>query len=310
MKSKWAKSFAAVLVTGLLFWYFYQTIEFGEVAQAFRMVRLPWMGLAVLAYCMTYPLRAFRIYYLTRTQEGCGFLQVQKICCRHQFYGRILPFKAGELSLVYLLKKEGISLGAGSTVLLLIRLFDVTMILLSFFFCNFFVRTRVFPAGLLIAALVLVCLVFVGVLFLARHTGFVQKLPKKLRPVAGKICNVLSASVATPKDLIVLGLVSLGLWALVYLSMHSVVLAFAQEVSFCETVVASFLASVAAFLPVNGIGGFGVTETGWTLGFTLLGLDRTMALSTGVASNTMSFCVICLFGLLSYIPATRRNNNV
>ena len=311
MKNKAVKIVGSVLVTVLLFSYFYKTVDLREVAGYLKTVRWEWMAVAALAYCMTYPARAFRIYYLTRNSGNRSFLQTQKICFRHQFFGRIIPFKVGDLSLVYLLKKAGVSVGEGGAVLLLIRLFDGVIIILSFLLCNLFVNMDVIPPWILLLVLALViAAIFIVPVLLTRYSALLEKLPGKLYHIIEQIRQMMTQSVATPKNFCVIGLVSLMMWFFVYLSMHGVVLAFSQQVSFFETVVASFLASAAAFLPINGIGGFGMVETGWTLGFTLLGMERTAALSSGVVSNTMSFFIICFFGIISYIPMNRRNQNV
>ncbi|MBE7043401.1 MAG: flippase-like domain-containing protein [Ruminococcaceae bacterium] len=311
MKNKLAKIAGSVLVTVLFFYYFYKTVDFGLVAEYVKTVRWEWIAVAALSYCLTYPVRAFRIYYLTRNSGNHSFLQTQRICFRHQFFGRIIPFKVGDLSLVYLLKKAGVSVGEGGAVLLLIRLFDGVIIILSFLLCNLFVNMDVIPGWILLLVLALaIGAVFFTPFLLSRYVHLLQKLPEKLYRAVEQIRIMLTQSVATLKNVLVIGLVSLIMWFFVYLSMHGVVLAFSQPISFPQTVVASFLASAAAFLPINGIGGFGMVETGWTLGFTLLGMDRTVALSSGVVSNTMSFLIICLFGIISYIPVKRRNNNV
>lgn len=311
MKHKPAKIIGSVLVTVLFFYYFFNTVDFSEIARFVKTVRWEWLAVAAGAYCLTYPARAFRIYYLTRHSGNHSFLNTQRFCFRHQFYGRIIPFKVGDLSLVYLLKKAGISVGEGGAVLLLIRLFDGIIIILSFLLCNLFVNMEVISGWILLLILALaVAAVFVMPVLLFRYSCFLQRLPEKLYRAIEQICTMLKQSVATPENFLVIGLVSFVMWFFVYLSMHGVVLAFSQPISFYETVVASFLASAAAFLPINGIGGFGMVETGWTLGFTLLGMERTEALSSGVVSNTMSFLIICLFGIISYIPLNRRNKNV
>lgn len=310
MKNKQVKIAGSALLSMLFFYYFYKTVDFSEAAGYAKHLRWEWMAVAAAAYCMTYPLRAFRIFYLTRNSGNQSFLKTQRICFRHQFYGRIIPFKVGDLSLVYLLKKAGVSVGEGGAVLLLIRLFDGVIIILSFLICNLFVRVNLVPEWILLLILALaVAAVFLFPVLLSRCSGIIRKLPDKIRHAAEQIQLMLTQSVATPQNFLVIGIVSFVMWFFVYLSMHGVVRAFSQPVSFFDTVVASFLASAAAFLPVNGIGGFGVVETGWTLGFMLLGMERSVALSSGVVSNTMSFLLICIFGMLSYIRIHRRSKS-
>ena len=313
-RNRLVKTAASVLLTLLLLYYFYRTVDFRQVALYVKGVQWGWMAAAALAYCLNYPVRAFRIYYLTRHAGQKSYLQTLQICCRHQFYGRIIPFKVGDLSLVYLLKQiRGVSLGVGGAVLLLIRLFDGVIIILSFLICNLQVNLRVLPGWVLLLILAAaIGFVLVSPCLIACVAGWLKRSPaanrpavKKIENTAEKIEEMMKSSVATPKNILVIGLISLVMWFFVYFSMHGVVRAFGQDISFYQTVVASFLASAAAFLPINGIGGFGMVETGWTLGFTLLGMERAAALSSGSVSNTMSFLLICMFGMLSYLPIWR-----
>lgn len=314
-RSRWVKVALSVLLTVLLFSYFYRTIDLGEFLASVREASWGFVLLGALMYCMTYPLRAFRIYYLTRHAGNAGFGKTQAITFRHQFYGRIIPFKVGDLSLVYLLRSYAdVPLPQGSAVLVLLRVFDAFVIILSFLLCNISVSMRLFSNWILVAVLAALAAVLLCAPFaITRAADWIRKRGiyrrRAVRRLVDAVLNVrdmLVHSVASPKNFAVIGLSSALLWLFVYLSMYFVIAAFGQQVTLAETVVASFLASAAAFLPINGIGGFGAVETGWAVGFTLLGVARPVALASGVVSNMMSFVVICVFGLVSYLGGLKR----
>ena len=240
-------------------------------------------------------------------KDSVTFGSVLPICLKHQFFSRIIPFKAGELSLIYLLKKSGASVAKGGTVLIILRILDALVMVASFIICNFFADTGGWLSNLAAAALVvgLASAVIVITAF-PKITGYLKsrnktKTAELAEDVAGLLKNI------SAKDYLVLILSTVVLWIFVYLSMHFVAVAFFRGLSVAQTVAASFLASVAAFLPVNGLGGFGTTEAGWTLGFSLIGMPRDTALVSGVISNLMSFVIITAGGLISVI---RGKNNV
>ena len=292
----------SVLITVLLLIAMLRLWGSGDIILAFSSAKPVYILVAVFVYVLTYPVRSFRIYYMARKNPDVSYKKVLPVCMQHQFYSRIFPFKAGELSLVYLLKTNcRLNVSKGSTVLLFIRFFDIIAIVTSYLICNIFVMSDGVVSKLALFGLLGVCVCAVIIMkmfpcitsFLRKHKK--EKIAGNLDDVYGMLREQKAA------DLAVMIFLTAFLWMLVYLSMHFTVMAFCDSISVSETVVASFLASVAAFLPINGIGGFGTTEAGWTLGFTLIGMDKNTALISGLVSNLMSFVIICVFGLISFL---------
>ena len=314
MKKKIINIFISVVITLLfirtlaLIWSSGDVVE-GIVNADFRFVLL-----AALCYIFTYPLRAFRIFYLAGCNNGITYGKILPVCFRHQFYGRIIPFKAGELSLVYLLKKRcGISISEGGTTLVLLRVFDGFVMVLSFIICNLFVGMGGIVSYIAGAGLItLVALCSLGIALFPKVICYLKK--KKLSGPVSVAENVWEmVNNLKVADFAMLFLSTVVLWVFVYLSMHFVAYAFVSSLDIVHTVAASFLASVASFLPVNGLGGFGTTEAGWTLGFMLIGIDKSTAVVSGVVSNLMSFVIVCVFGLISFAKrgggSVSNNNN-
>jgi uncharacterized membrane protein YbhN (UPF0104 family) len=61
-------------------------------------------------------------------------------------------------------------------------------------------------------------------------------------------------------------------------------------------VVGSTFASLAKALPFVTIGGFGAHEAGWTLGFSLTGMETTVAITSGFAVNILTLLMSLFFG--------------
>lgn len=308
--SRLCKIVFSCLLTVFLFYYFFQTIDFSLFLSSLYTISWGWVGVAALCYLCTYPIRGYRIFYLTKHCSALTYSKTLLLTFRHQFYGRIIPFKVGDLSLVYLLKSRGnVGMPEGSAVLLLLRLFDGFIILVSFLICNLAVRVPLFSSYIILGIL---ALLLGGLLvtpwliqkitdWLKHHHYFNKNLIKKGSDAFSQIRTLLLQAVVSGRRFFMLMGNSLLLWFFVYLSMHFIVVAFGQSFLLSETIVASFLASAAAFLPINGIGGFGAVETGWVIGFTALGMNQAVALSSGMISNIMSFVVICLMGLYSFL---------
>ena len=294
MKKKIINILISVIITLLLLKAVSGIWSEGNITAGVKQIKPLFLIFAMVCYVMTYPLRSFRIYYMMRNSADISFLNILPICMRHQFYSRIIPFKAGELSLVYLLrKKHGASVVHGSTILLLLRIFDAAVMVLSFIICNFCENTGGWLSYLATALLAGVVLSAVIMFFaFGRITEFLKRKGKnRLAGVFEDVSNLVKTISA--KDIAALFLSTAVLWMFVYLSMHFVAVSFFPGLKFTNT--------VAAFLPINGIGGFGTTEAGWTLGFTLIGMPGDTALISGVVSNLMSFTIVCIGGLISYL---------
>lgn len=301
------KKLLSILISILITIFFVQSalnltnFDFSESTDRFK---ISLFVFGTLCYAATYIFRAFRIHRLSKSEQS--FFRTLFVCFRHQFYGRIIPFKAGDLSLVYLLGKFcGKSAESAGGTLIAVRFFDGAIMLSAFIICALF---SMGGTGLYIILASLLLAVLLGTPFIAKKfICFIgNRFPKnKFIQFINKICTSLSEF--SVKDCITAVGSTTALWFFLYLSMHFTALSFGIETTLPQTVTASFLASAAAVLPVNGLGGFGVTESGWTAGFVMIGADRNAALSSGIASNLMSFAVICIFGAISFIPGGKKD---
>ena len=73
------------------------------------------------------------------------------------------------------------------------------------------------------------------------------------------------------------------------------------EIGFAEAAFGSSVSVMTNVLPVNALAGFGTQETGWVLGFGLLGIDRELAFSTGVSVHLVQLAHVIAFGALGHL---------
>lgn len=298
MKKKIIGIIISILITVLFVKTAAKLLDF-ETLKAIGGFDKPLMLSAAVCYIFTYLFRTFRIHYTAKPEKGFGTTLL--VCFRHQFFGRILPFRTGDLTLVYLLSKYcGRTVSSAGGTLLAIRFFDGAVMLSSFLICTALSVGK--TAAYIIYAGAAAVLILAVLPFAASKAtaALARRFPKnRIVRFAEKIRISLSALSA--KDVFVLLASTIVLWVFIYLSMFFAAKAFGIEISFISAVSASFLASAAALLPVNGLGGFGTTETGWTAGFVLFGAEKARALASGIASNIMSFVIICIFGAVSLL---------
>lgn len=228
------------------------------------------------------------------------------------FMARIMPFRTGELALPYLLGRHGAETSARAFVLLVwLRLMDAWLLagLLaigvvlhvgdgdgSLFwyalaaFAGFSVALFWLGAGLR--------LFFGGAVWALSRRG-VQRL-SAFRSLAEKVAeaadSVGALSVARRGAAVSW---TLAVWGLQFVIFAAILRAYGADVSPLDVVVGVSLAQLAAALPLPSVGSVGTHEVGWVIGFGFVGLDRSLAVVSGVAAQVFTLVFAGCVALLS-----------
>jgi uncharacterized membrane protein YbhN (UPF0104 family) len=96
-------------------------------------------------------------------------------------------------------------------------------------------------------------------------------------------------------------LLTIPLWGGVFLFYAVLVRGLGLDATLMEATFGSALAVLSNVLPVNGFAGFGTQEAGWVLGFAALGVERDLALATGLGAHVVQLVNASLFGLLGHV---------
>lgn len=283
--------------------------------------RLEWseVVLALLIHFGIYVVRAARFLVLLPAPARVPFGGVLTASSAHNLAAYVLPAKTGEASLVVYLKTHcGVPPSAGLASLLVSRLLDlatlalalsaacvvllaggvtdvpdwagpgaVTLLLASLGFLLAGARAELAPR--LVGALVR----SVGLAESAlgrRVLGLVERVSEALR-VAGAEGRYARAA-----------LLSLAVWGGVFAFYAYLARAVGLDgLGFAGATFGSSLAVATNLLPINAFAAFGTQEAGWALGFGLLGVDRELALSSGVAVHLVQLFDVCLMGLIAHL---------
>ena len=75
-----------------------------------------------------------------------------------------------------------------------------------------------------------------------------------------------------------------------------------EHFTFAEATFGSSLAVMFNLLPVNGVAGVGTQEAGWVTGFSqFLGVDRSVALSTGIGCHLVQLFNVVVMGIAAHL---------
>jgi len=292
-----------------------------EVLQA--LVRLsPGVYFAALGlHVVTYALRALRFQLLTPADARPRFRQALAVAAAHNLASYVLPFKAGEASLVLYLRLQcGTPAASALAALLVSRFLDGASLCAGLAVACYTLHARgtgvalgwLAPASGLLVLLALLFLVLslrgdllvhgVGRPLRWLRVGRVR-LGRRLLERADGLALALRAA-SGRRRLFGAALATAPMWFTIFgfYALLARALGIPAEVSFLERTFGASLASLFNLLPVNAAAGLGTQELGWVTGFhVVLGVDERLALTSGVGVHFVQLFNIVLMGFLAHL---------
>jgi len=288
-------------------------INFRDLSQLLFAIKPAHLILGGFVYLCKASVRSYRITRLNKS-SSLSHLRMLRLSLASSLASQILPFKLGEFSYVYLLKKDDkASLSQGLSSLVILRVFDVLAVAILFLgislweglpddLSTYYVPILIFMGGVAFAF---------GIWMLAsRLKGFalgqlrrlkVFSLPaveKSLQGVESIIDSLKQYKSAEYPLFILLAVLE---WLINYATFHVIMLGMGFTPSFFVTVVAVSFSILASILPINSLGNFGTQEAGWATGMILMGYSKVDAISSGFATHLITLGYMLLFGGIAWI---------
>ena len=306
------KKFLFPTVIGLVFIYFLFTlIDLKESYDHFIGIKPYPFFMAFLLYVVQYLMLALRWKILVKAEIGIAPLFA--VTSIHNMTNNIMPFRTGEATFPYLMKRYyNVGLGDSTAYLIYARVFDLLAIMVFFFVSLIFSYDSVLETfrGLereslkfLTYLVILISIVFIlyriidgisksgveggGVVPVGLKKGF-QSLMRGMKSVEVlKIFSKLSIS-------------SLAIFLARYTFFMFALATFGVDLPFYKVITAATMAILAAVFPVQGAGGFGTIETGWVMGFILIGVDKELALMAGLGTHMLRLIFSLIFAAIAF----------
>jgi uncharacterized protein (TIRG00374 family) len=282
----------------------------------------PWIFFLCLAiHTVVYVLRALRLLSLVPENQRPTFPAMLAVVAAHNLASYVLPAKSGEATLVIYLKGLcRVSGSAGLATLIVSRLYDFTVMCAMMSVATAgMVATEHWNAprwlGLAGAAVLATGSVVFLVLGL-RGEKLMGPLRLSLRALrldrttagrklyelsqrASDALRVARGSASIAGLLASSALIWLGVF--VFYALLARGFGLPQRIGLPEATFGSGLAVMSNILPVNAFAGFGTQESGWVLGFGILGIEREQAFATGLSVHLVQLFNVCMMGLLGHI---------
>ena len=320
MKKQTLAKISAVVITVVLVALLLSQISIGDVAKTLTSINPIYIIIGFTLYLSSYFFRALRFHILLNNKVSIKDLF--SIVCVHNMANNILPARTGEISYVYLSKKlHNVPTGEGIATLMMARFFDFITISLIFFVSAIFIQdlpdivSKIIwvIAGLLAFVLLLfLALVFFGEIFVdiirrvanginALRFSSVQYLLRKGDE------NAQSFKFMKSKKLFgCVFVISIAVWCSHYSMLYILAKGMSISLAFWYMIVAITFVFFITILPIQTIGGFGIMEGGWALGFIVMGLSKEIAISSGFGFHAILYVYFLILGLYGGLTLKRQ----
>lgn len=319
------KKFLYVLFTLVLVTILFQKLDFDRAAQMTGTISISHFLFITLFYGFYLVLTNIRAKILIHSKK-IGFLNLLSITGLHNMYNRILPFRTGEISYVYLLReRKNLPAAEGTATLIVARIFDYIMISFLFITCNFFlykslssnmkIVTLIMSAFLFVSFGILLYLTILGNQAISAIETIISKLGllkiKILRQIIIKGHEMVESFeiISSRKTYFLTFLASFALWANMFFIHQSIMKGMGIDIGILSVIIGSTFAVLTNVLPIHGIAGFGTIEAGWTIGYMMLGYDKNVAISSAFLVHLLILFCALFYGLLGYIYQIIWNNS-
>jgi hypothetical protein len=317
---RFSKLLLSLVIAGVLLVILFRwgDVSPGDLAETLKGLPASVYFKALGVHGCIYLLRAARFRVLLPPDKRPGFFALLAVSSSHNLAAYVLPAKTGEGTLVvYLRKVCGVPAGQGLASLVVSRLLDLATLALLLSVATLGLAARgvlssawSYPLGALLA-------VGAATLFVlaARSDWLVSsltwgigclglgnsKIGSKLSEKADGIALAFREAGGSGRLRLAAAL-SIPLWMGVFGFYYVLAGGFGlgDMLGVLEATFASSWAVLANLLPVNGFAGAGTQEWGWTYGFTRVGVEESVAISSGLGTHIVQLGNVVLFGLIGH----------
>lgn len=321
MKYKRLAKILAILITVVLVVLLLTQINLGDIIITLQNINPIYLIAGFILYTCSNFFRAWRFYILLNAEVGIHDLF--NIECVHGAINNLLPARTGELSYVYLLKKiNNKTTGDGIATLVVARIFDFIALIILFFIAIVLIKNvpTIIMDALWIIAIFAIFLLIVLMILLTRGKKVVisvQKTAERLHVEHNRGVNYLIRKgfetvksleiIQMKKSITPLMTSSLLIWGVNYFIVYLLMMGMNFHISILLVILGGTFILLTTVLPIQGIAGFGTTETIWTLVFVPLGLSTDQAIISGFCYHIVIILYFTILGLYGWINIRIRN---
>lgn len=302
---------SAIVAAGLVF-LLARSFNFTDFIQLIYGVNWFYIFFAFLLYILVNLARSLRFRLLLG--NSAMFRDIVSVSFIHNFLTSLLPFRTGELSYLYLLKKyRGISFATSAGTLFLSRFFDILIVANLVILSVFFVSQDRLPMEIAVIALAFAIIALTLSLVLIFFTGFFLKAISFLfrtrlffgvGAISNSFGNISSVFLlARDKNYflklfsfsLLIWLLNFGVGVLLFRALHF-------DFNFLETVfIFSLPMLISEFSPIQSFANLGIYEWSLVGGMIIFGISKNIAAQSSIFIHGIEFIFSLLIGLVGFL---------
>jgi len=305
-KRKYLLNIFAIVFPIVFFVYIINKIHLRDLGFVLNNLSLKWYFFGFVIFSLNQLMITLKFFVLLPGRK-MNLFQLFQIQALYIFMNYILPFKTGEFSYLFFIKKYSeASIAEGVTSLFVSRVFDVLTLIL-FWVALYFARDKVFvnipefqnPVRFLFLILFVILIgmfFFIGILpkFLERKKKDSHVFRSFLLQLVEKFKGVHNL-----KSYIMILLLSGVMYICIFWSFGIIVRSVGYSVGIWQAVTISLFALLGRI--VQGVGNFGSHEASWTGALLLIGFPQKDALLIALSSHFIIISYIVFWAVFSYI---------
>lgn len=312
----------SIAIGGLIAWFLLSKIEPRSVPRAINNIPLQSLVFAFLLYAASIFFKATRFKIILRS--GISLKRLFPIISLYTFLVNILPMRTGDISYIYLLKKQEQTPGTKSVASLVIgAVADLALIMIGILIVGYHLG-EVLTEGLayfssalnhtasgiwqtiqkniflLLLAIAILAAIFTGiVLFRRRDSKRQHPIWRYISAIKSKALAVWHELAETSFDIRLVGIIICSIFIMVFRfgAQCYLVNAMGIDIGIWELNFALLFGVLFSLLPIHGPAGLGTVEAPWVMILFILGVSKEDGITSGFSLHIIIIIYAIIMGI-------------
>jgi len=312
-------AFLAIILASVLL----SQIRIEDISKLITKFSIPYALGAFFMWSATYFFRTVRFQVLICSKR-IEIKNLFPIISVHNFFINILPIRMGEISYIYILKKnQNVKISEGMATLLIARVCD-SLIMSIFFFISLMIMRERLIISLSNVIYIVIAFVLIVVIFLLYMPSLGTKSIKIFEFLFQKLkienYEIFKLFIMKGQEIInnihqiqsygtfpFTILLTVAIWVTIYLTSYLWLIGIKLYLDIWTVIFITTFPGIIATLPIQGLAGIGTVEVGWVAALMMLGITKEQAIILGFCFHFLALVYTSILGLYGVVAIRYKN---